>query len=171
MWLVHSVRIVMAEFVHDFGYPVVVLRVQCIANEALELECAALALVVELVVERFGNIGVHIDKVGRLPLHVAAIVASSGVRWAARAQSSCVVEKEAVGGRAVVVALCMHASTSPAASYPPIAHHWQRSPSLPAAREAQRPQQTAGQLPLTYQNLADMPFRSLTHDLQPVNAP
>lgn len=73
MRLVDGVRIVVAEFVDDLGYPVVVLCGECISNKALELECAAFAFVIELIVERFGDIGVHIDRLRRLPLHVAAM--------------------------------------------------------------------------------------------------
>jgi len=57
--LVDSVGVLMAELVHNLGYPVVVLGSECIADEAFELECAALALVVELIVERFSDINVH----------------------------------------------------------------------------------------------------------------
>jgi len=74
--LVDGVCVVVAELVDDLGYPVVVLRDECISNEALELECAAFALVVELIVKRFGDVGVHIDRVRRLPLHAAAMGSS-----------------------------------------------------------------------------------------------
>lgn len=84
--LVDGVGIVMAELVHDFGYPVVVLRVQCVADEAFKLECAALALVVELVAERLGDVGVHVDRARRRPLHVAATGASSCEGRAARSR-------------------------------------------------------------------------------------
>lgn len=59
MRLVNRVRILVTELVHDPGYPGVVPCVEGIANQAFELEGAALALVVELVVEGFGDAGVH----------------------------------------------------------------------------------------------------------------
>jgi hypothetical protein len=59
VWVVDSVCILVAELVHNPGYPVVVLRIQCIPNEGLKLEGTALALVVQLIVERFSNVGVH----------------------------------------------------------------------------------------------------------------
>ena len=61
MRLMDSVCIVMTELMHNFGYPVVVLHSKCISNEALELECAAFALVIELIVKRFGDVRVHSD--------------------------------------------------------------------------------------------------------------
>lgn len=61
MRLVDSVCILMAELVYNLCYPVVVLRLECISDEALELECAALALVIELVVQRFGDVDVHVE--------------------------------------------------------------------------------------------------------------
>jgi hypothetical protein len=64
---------VVAEFVHNLGYSFVILRDECISNKALELESAAFALVIELIVKRFGDVGVHIDNVRRLPLHGAAM--------------------------------------------------------------------------------------------------
>lgn len=75
--LVDGVRIVVAELVHNLGYSVVVLRLEGLANKGLELERAALALVVELVVERFGDVGVHNDRGRQRPLHVAATGTSS----------------------------------------------------------------------------------------------
>jgi Ran GTPase-activating protein (RanGAP) involved in mRNA processing and transport len=69
MWLVDSVCVVVAELVHNLRDLAVVLRGECIANEALELECAALALVVDLVAERFSDVGVHVDEVYRKRLH------------------------------------------------------------------------------------------------------
>jgi hypothetical protein len=82
--LVDSVRIVVAELVHNLRYSVVVLRLQGFANKGLELEGAALALIVELVVERFGDVGVHSDRGRQRPLHVAATGASSCERRAGR---------------------------------------------------------------------------------------
>lgn len=72
MGLVDGICIVVAELVYNLGYPVVVLRDECISNEALELECAAFALVIELIVKRFGDVGVHNDRVRQQPLHGAA---------------------------------------------------------------------------------------------------
>jgi hypothetical protein len=57
--VVDGVCVFVAELVHNAGYPVVVLRIQCIPNEGLKLEGTALALVVQLIVERFSNVGVH----------------------------------------------------------------------------------------------------------------
>ena len=76
MRLVDGVCIVVAEFVHNPGYPVVVLRMECISNQALELECAAFALVVELIVKRLGDVGVHRDRMRRLPLRVVVMGSS-----------------------------------------------------------------------------------------------
>lgn len=72
MRLVDCICIVIAELVHDLGYPVVVLGSECIANEAFELECSALALVVELIIERLGDVEVHVDVGCMWSLHVAA---------------------------------------------------------------------------------------------------
>jgi hypothetical protein len=60
MRVVDGIGVLVAQLVDDFCYPVVVLGDEGIADEALELEGAALALVVELVVERFSNVGVHV---------------------------------------------------------------------------------------------------------------
>ncbi len=76
MRLVDSICVMVAELVHNLGYPIVILRVKCIADEAFEFKGAAFALVVELIVKRFGDIWVHFEKVWRLPLHVAATGAS-----------------------------------------------------------------------------------------------
>lgn len=86
--LVNGVCIVVAELVDNLRYPVVVLRLEGIANEALKLQGAALALVIELIVECFGNVGVHIDSARRMPLHVAAMGASSPEAWTGRAQDA-----------------------------------------------------------------------------------
>lgn len=59
--LVNSVGIVVTELVDNLRYPAMVLGGQGIANQALELKGAALALVVELVVERLGDVDVHGD--------------------------------------------------------------------------------------------------------------
>lgn len=71
-----SICVVVTELMHNLGDPVVVVRLECFADESLELECAALALVVELIIKRFGNIGVHIDRMRRRPLQGAAIRSS-----------------------------------------------------------------------------------------------
>ena len=70
--LVDSIGVLMAELVHDLCYPVVVLGSQCIPDEAFELERAALALVIELVIEGFGDIGVHGEVEWSRTLHGAA---------------------------------------------------------------------------------------------------
>jgi hypothetical protein len=57
--VVDGVCVLVAELVHNPGDPIVVLRIQCIPDEGLELEGTALALVVQLIVERFSNVGVH----------------------------------------------------------------------------------------------------------------
>ena len=57
--LVNRIGVLVAELVHDAGYPVVVLGGESVPDEALELERAALALVVELVIEGFGDVDVH----------------------------------------------------------------------------------------------------------------
>lgn len=85
--LVDGVRIVVAELVHNLRNPVVVLRLEGFANKGLELERAALALIVELVVERFGDVGVHNDRGRQRPLHVAATGASSCERRAGRSST------------------------------------------------------------------------------------
>ena len=72
MRLVDGVRILMAELMHNLGYPVVVLGSKCISDEALELEGSALTLVVELVVEGFSDVDVHVEIGYRGSLHVAA---------------------------------------------------------------------------------------------------
>lgn len=59
MWELDGVCVVVAELVHNLRYPVMVLCREGIPYQTLELECSALALVVELVAERFSNIGVH----------------------------------------------------------------------------------------------------------------
>jgi hypothetical protein len=59
MGMVNGIRVLVAELVDNFGYSVVVLGIQCISNEGFELECSALALVVQLIVERLSDIGVH----------------------------------------------------------------------------------------------------------------
>ena len=64
MGLVDGVGVLMAELVHNPCYPVVVLGSEGITDEAFELECAALALVVELIIESFGDVGVHGERWG-----------------------------------------------------------------------------------------------------------
>jgi hypothetical protein len=59
MWMVDGIRVLIAELVDNLGYSVVILGIQCISDEGFELECSALALVVELIIERFSDIGVH----------------------------------------------------------------------------------------------------------------
>jgi hypothetical protein len=99
--LVDGVGVVVAELVDDLRYPVVVLRLESIANETLELECAAFALVVELIVKRFGDVGVHSDSVRRLPLHGAATESwwsTRGGRW---------IREWPLAGAVVVASACM----------------------------------------------------------------
>jgi hypothetical protein len=69
MRLMDSICVVVAELVHNFRDPVVVFCRERIADETLELECAALALVVDLVAEQFRDGGVHDDKAERRCLH------------------------------------------------------------------------------------------------------
>lgn len=77
MRLVDSVGVIMAELMDDLGYPVVVLGSKCIADETFELEGSALSLVVELVVECFGDVDVHGGKAACMPaLHGAAACVS-----------------------------------------------------------------------------------------------
>jgi len=59
MRLVDGIRIFVAELGDDFLDAVVVACCECFANQALELEGAALTLIVELVVEGFGDVWVH----------------------------------------------------------------------------------------------------------------
>jgi len=70
--LVDGIGVLLAQLAHDAGYPVVVLGGEGVADEAFELERAALALVVELVVEGFSDIDVHGEVAGRTSLHGAA---------------------------------------------------------------------------------------------------
>jgi hypothetical protein len=72
MRLVDSIGILLAELVHNTGYSVVVLCIQGMPDEALELECSALALVVELIVQRLGDVGVHGEGACAGRLHVNA---------------------------------------------------------------------------------------------------
>jgi hypothetical protein len=69
--LVDGVGILVAELVHDAGDALVVLRVEGIPDEALELEGAAFALVVELVVERLSDVRVHVGGVCKNRLYMA----------------------------------------------------------------------------------------------------
>lgn len=59
MRLVHSVGILVAELQHDLLDFGVVLGLQRFADEGLELKGTAFTLVVELVVQRFRDVGVH----------------------------------------------------------------------------------------------------------------
>jgi hypothetical protein len=61
--LVDGIGVLLTQLANDPGYPVVVLGSECVPDEAFEFEGAALALVVELVVERFSDIGVHSEEV------------------------------------------------------------------------------------------------------------
>jgi len=59
VWLVDGVRILVAELVHDLLDAVEVDGGERFADEAFQLEGPALALVVELVIEGLGDVGVH----------------------------------------------------------------------------------------------------------------
>jgi hypothetical protein len=59
MRVVNRVGVLVAQLVHNPGHSLVVLRIEGIPDQRLELEGTALALVVELIVERFGDVGVH----------------------------------------------------------------------------------------------------------------
>ena len=61
MRLVDGIGVVVAELVHDLLDPVVVLGGEQVPDESLKLEGAALALVVELIVEGFGDVDVHAE--------------------------------------------------------------------------------------------------------------
>jgi hypothetical protein len=67
--LVDGIGVLLAELAHDAGDPVVVLGSEGFADEAFELERAALAPVVELVVEGFGDVDVH-GEVGAQQLYM-----------------------------------------------------------------------------------------------------
>jgi len=135
--LVDGVGVVVAELVDDLRYPVVVLRLEGIANETLELKCAAFALVVELIIKRFGNVGVHSDSVRRLPLHGAATDSLWSTRGGRR------IRERPLAG-AVVVASALHAS-SPAMRG--LTSTYRCEPSLPPTRQvlSPRPTTAAGQ--------------------------
>ena len=81
--VVDGISVLVAELVHDFCYPVMVLGDEGIADEAFELEGAALALVVELIVERFSDVGVH-DAGGEAmwaALYMARLSHTEGAGW------------------------------------------------------------------------------------------
>jgi hypothetical protein len=59
--LVDSIGVFMTELMYNLRYPVVILCSECISDEAFELEGAALALVVELIIQSFGNIDIHVQ--------------------------------------------------------------------------------------------------------------
>jgi len=71
--LVDSVGVFVTELVHNLGYPVVVLCGECISDEAFEFEGAALALVVQLIVQSFGDIDIHVQCGARQLLHGGAV--------------------------------------------------------------------------------------------------
>ena len=70
--LVDSVGIFVTKLVHNLGYPVVVLCSECISDEAFELEGAALALVVELIVQSLGDVDIHVQCAVQQLLHGGA---------------------------------------------------------------------------------------------------
>ena len=59
MRLMDGICILVAELVHNPGYSIVILGGECISYEGLKLKGAALALVVELIVESLGDVDVH----------------------------------------------------------------------------------------------------------------
>lgn len=59
MGLMNCIRILVAELEHNLLDLCVVVGSERVPYEAFKLEGAALPLVVELVVERFGDIGIH----------------------------------------------------------------------------------------------------------------
>jgi len=71
--LVDSVGVFVTELVHNLGYPVVVLCGECISDKAFELEGAALAFVVELVIQGFGDIDIHVQCAAQQLLHGGAV--------------------------------------------------------------------------------------------------
>lgn len=133
MRLVDCVGVVVAELVDDLRYPVVVLRLEGIANETFELECAAFALVVELIAKRFGDVGVHSDSVRQLPLHGAAMDSLWSTRGGRR------VREWPLAGAVVVASACMLRQSSHAGTDVDVPL---QEPSLPPTRQVQ------GQQPL-----------------------
>jgi hypothetical protein len=59
MGVVDRICILVAELMHDLGYSIVVLCIEGIPDQGLELEGSALALVIELIIQRFSDIGIH----------------------------------------------------------------------------------------------------------------
>jgi len=88
--LVHGIGIVVAQLMDDAGDAGVVVGGEGIADQALELERAALALVVELVVQRLGDVGVH----------GAASAEEPGGLYTAQRQASCMLWAGGGGGGA-----------------------------------------------------------------------
>jgi hypothetical protein len=88
MGMVDGIRVLVAELVYNFCYPIVVLGDESIADEAFKLEGAALALVVELIVERFSDVGVHGeaegDDVMSATLYMARLSHTEGAGWRGR---------------------------------------------------------------------------------------
>ena len=64
--LVDGIGILVTQLMDNLCYPVMVLGGEGIADEALELECPALAPIVELVVEGFCDVGVHSEGLPRV---------------------------------------------------------------------------------------------------------
>jgi hypothetical protein len=92
--LVDGVGVLVAELVHDAGDALVVLRVEGIPDEALELEGAAFALVVELVVERLSDVRVHVGgSVCEQTLHGDAEGLSQADSVRGRGRSHCEVRQ------------------------------------------------------------------------------
>lgn len=68
MRLMDGIGIFLTELTHDFLNLGVVLGGERVADEALKLEGAALALVIEFVVQRLGDVGIHADVAISQPL-------------------------------------------------------------------------------------------------------
>ena len=65
MRLVNSVRILVTKLMHNLLDPVKIADGQGLANKTFELESSTLALIVELIVESLGDVGVHGIEVGQ----------------------------------------------------------------------------------------------------------
>lgn len=82
MWLVNGVGVVMAELKYNVFDPGVVLRGQRVSDKSLEFQGTALALVVELVVQRFSDVDIHTGGRRRSCLTLCAgLVKSGGCAW------------------------------------------------------------------------------------------
>lgn len=59
--LVDCIGVFVTELVDNLGYPVMILCSERISDEAFELESASFALVVELIIQRLGDIDIHVQ--------------------------------------------------------------------------------------------------------------